>query len=354
MPRKGKQKMKIPTARQLPSGSWFVQLRIGGKSIPITAPTQAAAVAQAMAYKAGIQKLKRAPEKLTLSQAYSEYIASRQDLSPSTLAGYNRLKANTFQSLMPKQLRSITNAAIQQEIRAMQASGLSPKYISNALGLLRPVLKAYYKDFELDVTIPKKQRHRLPMPSDADIRSILEAAKGTEIELPILLAVWLGMRLSEIRAVRRQDITGTKLHIHSAIVDGIDGKPVEKDPKTYTSDRWIDVPPYILSLIPPGQPEEHIVTLTGQAIYKRYSRLLEKNNIPHYRFHDLRHANAAAMIRLGIDSKYAMERNGWATDYMYKQVYGYIMEDKMAEESKRIDAYFLPKIENANKNANNK
>ncbi len=35
-----KSNVKIPTARQLPSGNWFVQLRIDGRSISITKPTQ--------------------------------------------------------------------------------------------------------------------------------------------------------------------------------------------------------------------------------------------------------------------------------------------------------------------------
>jgi len=164
--------MKIPTARQLPSGSWFVQLRINGKSIPITASTEREAVAQAMAYKAGIQRIRHSPEKRTLGQAYDDYIRDHPELSPSTVTSYKRLRNNTFQSLMPRQLGSLTNAAINKEIRLMQASGCSPKYISNAVGLLRPVLKAYHKDFELDVTLPKKQRRRISMPSDTDIKSI--------------------------------------------------------------------------------------------------------------------------------------------------------------------------------------
>jgi hypothetical protein len=49
-----KGKVKVPTARQLPSGNWFVQLRINGKSISITEPTERAAVARAMAIKDGI------------------------------------------------------------------------------------------------------------------------------------------------------------------------------------------------------------------------------------------------------------------------------------------------------------
>lgn len=344
--------MKIPKARQLPSGSWFIQLRIDGQSISITENKEEDCIAKAMAIKTGIIKARKAPEKKTLGEAYDAYIQDSYMLSPSTIASYQRLRKNTFQSLMPKQLSNLTNDAINREIKAMVRAGKSPKYIHNAVGLLRPVLKAYYKDFDLDITIPQKKKQKMDMPSDAEIQAIISAARGTELELPVLMGVWMGMRMSEIRGARFSDIHGNSLHICHAIVDDINGEPVEKDPKTYAGDRWIDIPEYIQSLLPDGDPGEHIVKLSGQAIYKRFSRMLEKAGIRHFRFHDLRHANAAAMIRLGIDAKYAQERNGWATDYMYKQVYGYVMSDKMSEESKKIDSYFLPKLTIANENAN--
>lgn len=336
--------MKIPKARQLPSGTWFIQLRLNGESIPINADTEKECVAKAMAIKAGIAKAKKAPSKETLAEACDAYIADCELLSPSTIAGYKRLKNNTFQSLMPRQLSSISNEAINREIRAMVKAGKSPKYISNAVGLLRPVLKQFYKDFELDIQMPQKKKTKLPMPSDDDIKAIMQAAKDTEMELPILMGVWMGMRMSEIRGARYCDIEGNRLHICRAIVDDVDGNPVEKDPKTYSGDRRVEIPAYIQSLLPGGEPNETIVKLSRQAIYKRFSRILEKAGVQHYRFHDLRHANAAAMIRLGINAKYAMERNGWATDYMYKQVYGYIMDDKMQEEAIRIDSYFQDKL----------
>ena len=50
------------------------------------------------------------------------------------------------------------------------------------------------------------------------------------------------------------------------------------------------------------------------------------------------------MVRLGIDSRYAQERNGWASDRMYKQVYSYTMGDKMSDVSASIDAYFTDKF----------
>lgn len=355
--------MKIPKARQLPSGSWFIQLRLDGRSIPVTAAQEDECVAQALAIKAGIIKVKKAPAKMTLGEACDAYIAAGTLRSPSTVAGYKRLRKNTFQGIMSRQLSALTNDMINKEITRMVNDGKAWKYISNAIGLIRPVLKEYYSDFELSIKTPtnKKTRSRekarakaQALPTEAEVQAILSAAKGTEIELPILLAMWLGMRMSEIRGLRFGDIEDNQMHICAAIVDDENGKPAEKDTKTDAGDRWIAVPDYILSLVPDGEPDEHIVKLSGQAIYKRYSRLLEKNGIRHFRFHDLRCVNAAAMILLGVDSKYAMEHNGWSTEHMYKQVYGYIMAEKLAKEANRVDEYFLNKFEIANEIANKK
>jgi len=339
--------LKMPAARQLPSGTWFCQLRLEGRSISISGKTEEEVVARAMAIKAGIIKLQKAPEKRTLAQAYEAYISEceKRGLSASTLAGYRRLSANTFQALMPRQLGALTSTLIQREINAMARAGKSPKYISNAVGLLRPVLAEYCPGLELNLSLPAKRKPDLRMPSDEEIGKILSAAVGTEMELPILMGLWLGMRMSEIRGARYRDIHGNRLHICRAIVDDVAGNPVEKDPKTYAGDRWEKLPDYMLALIPPADdPNRHLVELSGQAIYKRFSRLLDKAGVEHCRFHDLRRANSAVMIRLGIDSKYAQARNGWSSDHMYKQVYGYIMDDKLADEATRIDDYFVKKL----------
>ena len=338
--------MKIPEPKKLPSGSWTVRVMVDGQRISITKPTKKACIAEAAALKTGIKKQRQAPDSITLTEAYKKHIEKNEVIwSPSTVAGYNRLHKNTFQDLMPYQLKNITCDMIQREINGMKRMGKSPKYISNAVGLLKSVLKIYAPGMELDdLTMPQKRKPDLRMLDDAEITSLLKAVKGTEMELPILLALWLGMRLSEIRGLKRKDFTKGRVHVCRAVVDGKDGKPVEKGTKTYSGDRWLEVPSYIAGLIPEVGSDDYIVTLTGQAIYKRFSRLLAKAGIPHCRFHDLRRANAAAMIRLGVDSKYAQQRNGWSTDYMYKQVYAYTMPDRMTEVNLAVDNYFGNKI----------
>ena len=53
--------MKIPKARQLPSGAWFCRVRVDGQDISITRDTQKEAVAEAMAVKAGIKDAAKKP-----------------------------------------------------------------------------------------------------------------------------------------------------------------------------------------------------------------------------------------------------------------------------------------------------
>ena len=55
--------MKVPKARKLSSGKWFIQLRLGGESIPVTAGTEKECTRQAQAVKAEYLVGKRAPKK---------------------------------------------------------------------------------------------------------------------------------------------------------------------------------------------------------------------------------------------------------------------------------------------------
>lgn len=170
---------------------------------------------------------------------------------------------------------------------------------------------------------------------------------GTEMELPVLLAVWLGLRVSEIRGLTWDCISGNTMHIKRAIVEGENG-PEVKGTKTYSGDRKLRVPQYLLELID-KQPrtDSYIIHMSGQAIYKRFVRLCEKAGLPHYRFHDLRNANASVMLALGVPDKYAMERMGHATSNMLKTVYQHTMTSKQEEVANAVDDYFSQKLHTA-------
>ena len=349
--REKKTKDAAPAARQLPSGAWTCRVRVGGQDVSVTRPTKAEAQAEAMAVKHGLKQPEKTSVNMTLAEAYAAYLTSRESvLSPSTVAGYKRLERNTFQRLMPMQLSAITSELIQREIAAMVREKKSPKYVANAEGLLSSVLKQAMPEKQFSLRLPPKRKPNLRQPDDKEIGAIMAAFRGSAVELPVLMALWMGMRLSEILGARHEDIDGGKLHICRAVVLDENNQPAEKDSaKTYAGDRWVSVPGYIAQLIAAtGRDSGPLVTFSGAAIYKRFVRTLDQAGIPRCRFHDLRHINAAVMVRLGVDSKYAQERNGWASDRMYKQVYAYAMSDQMAAINESIDDYFGNKMTTEN------
>lgn len=349
--REKKPKGAAPTARQLPSGAWTCRVRVGGQDISVTRPTKAEAQAEAMAVKHGLKQPGKTSVNMTLAQAYASYIDAREGvLSPSTVAGYERLKRNTFQILMPLKLQDITSEQIQREVSSMAKNGKSPKYISNAHGLLSSVLGVYNPAASYNVRLPAKKKPNLEKLEDMDIAGVLAAFRGNPVELPVLMALWLGMRKSEILGAEFGDIKGKRMHICRAVVINKNNEAVVKNfAKSYAGDRWVDIPPYIMGLIrAEGRDSGPIVTFSGAAIYKRFVRGMERAGLPRCSFHDLRHANAAVMVRLGVDSKYAQERNGWASDKMYKQVYAYIMSDQMETVSVQMNDYFGNKMTTEN------
>ncbi len=337
-------KKKLPTPQRLPSGMWRCQIMVDGQRISVVDEAPAVAQAKAVAMRAGLIDKKKTGSSMTVGQAIDRYIESKDAvLSPSTVAGYKRVRKNALQDIMPIKLSDLTQEAIQKAVNKM-ARIKSPKSVRNAHGLLSAVVAEYRPDMILRTTLPQKQKYDVSIPTNEDIERIMAAAKGTEMELPVLLAIWLGLRASEIRGLTWDCISGDTIHIRQAIVEGESG-PVVKGTKTYSGNRKIRIPQYIADLIS-VQPriDDYIVHMSGHAMYKRFSRLCAKAGISHYRFHDMRHANASIMLALGVPDKYAMERMGHATNNMLKTVYQHTMRSKQDEVADVVDSYFEEKM----------
>ncbi len=191
---------------------------IAGERISITAPTKKEAENQAAAIKSGA-KAARKKTGLTVGEAIDQYVESKDAvLSPATIAGYKRIRANALQDILDIDLDRLTPQIVQRSIN-MMARNKSPKTVRNAHGLLSATLAVYRPDIALRTTLPQKVRYEISIPSDDDIGAIMNACKDTENELPIMLALWLGLRMSEILGLKWEDVDGDVLHIRRAKVD---------------------------------------------------------------------------------------------------------------------------------------
>lgn len=328
-------------AKKLPSGSWRVMLYDGKdeneKRIykSFTAGTKKEAEYMAAQYSV-TAKPKNAPQELSVGDAMDQYIKSKDAiLSPTTIAGYQKIRRNNLKSIMSANIFDLSNNDIQEAINE-ESRKLSPKSVLNISGLLNAALKMHRPEFVPRITLPQKKRRMVEL---TDPGTIFQLVKGTEIELPVLLAMWLGLRMSEIRGLTKADVSNGYLTIRNVIVD-VDGKPtVKTQTKTTSSTRKLAVPTYIQALIDAVQTE-YLTDLKGYIIYERFTTLLEKNGLPHMTFHDLRHLNASVMVSLGVPDKYAMERGGWSTNTVLKNVYQHTFEENRRSVDAVIDEFF--------------
>lgn len=344
--------MRVPKAKQLPSGNWFIYLRIGGEKIGITEPTEELCVAKAMAYKSGLIELKRHPENKTLCEACNQYIErNRARLSPTTIAGYEKIVNTAFPDLMTRKLKDITPKMVQRAVDiecgrfSNRGKPYSPKSVKNNYGLISTVLRE--NDISVSVRLPEiKQKPVLILTP----QEIYGAVKGSKVELPVLLAMWLSFSLSEIRGLTKsKSIHNGQISIIDTVVD-VHGKPVRKTGgKEYKRTRTLDLPPYLANMID-RVDGDIIVPLSANQITRGFYRRLEDANLPHISFHTLRHINASVMADLGIPEVVANDRGGWKTDYVRKRVYTHAFSDSRKRADNAIDSLFESIIANENVN----
>lgn len=331
-------------AKKLPSGSWRVNLYIGtdyaGKRIYKSFTADTKKEAEFLAAKYNLTR-KEKPKDVTVGDAIDGYIASKENvLSPTTIAGYQRIRKNNMQRIMNVPLQKLTSMIVQAEINR-EATHLSPKTLRNAHGLLSAAVTMYMPDFVLRTTLPAKQHKLKSLPEPAEV---LKAVAGSEVELPVLLAMWLGMRLSEIQGLRFEDISTDGILSITHVRVAVNTHFVEKDTtKTYNSTRQLRVPPEILEKIralPHTSEAEHVFNFPRGGIYSRFRRLIRKAGLSEMSFHDLRHMNASIMVALGVPDKYAMERGGWSSNGTLQNVYQHTFSEERENVDDRIDNFF--------------
>jgi len=350
----------MATARKMKSGNWrclaYVGMKDGKRQYKsFTAPTKKEAELLAAQYEGENDSEKV----LTLGEAIDRYIDEKDALlSPTTIAGYRKIKRNYFTDLMETDIGSITVSMLQSSVNDMSKRRsvvtrrpLSSKTINSSLSFIISVLD--YNDIDLSykkITRPQKQKIEYKTPDVENIKRIIAASKGSEIEIPILLAVWLSLRMSEITGLKWENVCKDHIVVENARVYA-DGITYDKNTKTTHSERSLPLPGYIYDKIRALPKDgEYLFKISGQAIYKKFARMLKREGIPHCRFHDLRHANASIMLMLDIPERYAMERGGWITTEMYKRVYGQTFKSEEQKVAATIDDFFEGLI-NATQNA---
>lgn len=279
-------------------------------------------------------------EDITVSEAVARYIEIKSAvLSPATHREYLATEKRYFaDSIGKKHLSEVKSASIQIWISDLTRKGLSPKTVRNAYGLLSATLDMFAPDLRIKVTLPQRQKPDLYCPNDEDIKKLLEAIKGTELELAVLLAAFGPLRRGEICALTDKDIVGNTIKVRHSMVMGPDKIWSIKPPKTTESERDIEMPDFVIEKL--KQREGRLIKMSPDAVTRRFTRALNKIDIPKFRFHDLRHYAASIMHAIGVPDQYILQRGGWSSDGIMRSVYRNVIDLENIRQTQKINNHF--------------
>ena len=246
---------------------------------------------------------------------------------------------------------------------------LTPQTIKVHLNVLNLALKRAYrlkliKENPVQfVEVPKNRKYKNEVYDTEDMQKLLEKSQGTSMELPIVLASGLGLRISEILGLTWNNVDFNDFTI---TIDKItvrdDGKVILKDPKTESSIRTISAPKEIILMLKQLKKDRLAAKLKGEkshrelifydknlnpiapdVISKKFRLFLRDNNLKHIRFHDLRHSHVTLLIDAKVPIKVISERVGHSNINTTLNIYSHALKEMDQEASDKISSTLFNK-----------
>ena len=281
----------------------------------------------------------------SLAEACDAFLAGRTDvLSPSTYKDYsNRIQylKKMFPDLFKTKLSAVTTQNIQMMVNRLavkpnERTGkpISPKTVMEYYSVIATVLSSYGITLS-PIKLPQRKPPTLNVPEEETIKALLSAIKGTELEVPVILAALGPMRRGEICALTMDDIDGNVITVSKSMVLNENHEWILKLPKSASGFRSIEYPEHVIKLI----HEQGLYQGNPDMLTKQFSRTLKRLGMEHFRFHDLRHYSASFQLSLGIPSLYVMDRGGWHSDASMKR-YLHALDKQKKEFSDKANSAF--------------
>ena len=256
----------------------------------------------------------------TLLERLREYVAENEErFSPSTVRSYSgmiRMIEERTPRIANKRLSAITEQDVSDIVRPLRTLKTKRNYVN--------FIHACTGKSSGKLTGVSSKRVHVPI--ELEVKGLLQIFRNTELEVPIMLAAYGGLRRGEICALRMSDIDGDFVHVSKAVVRDPSGAWVTKDPKTASSIRSVLLPHFVIERI---QEQGYITHLLPSQVSNRFWKRQRNLGIPPYCFHSLRHFHASYLHYLNIPDAYVQKRGGWANASTLQNIYRHALADKV-------------------------
>lgn len=287
----------------------------------------------------GYQPVVGAEAKQTVREYLEQWVENhgKANLRPSTFAGY---KSHINNHILPYignvQLRQLSPAMLDDMFQRLFKKGLSQSTVRYAQRILSVAMEAARKYHYIetnparDIITKFGKQAKTPDPYTVEqMRHLMGNVSGTEWEMIIVLAGMYGLRLSEITGLRTPNIDLDKMQF--SVVEQMPfnvpagTKILTEMAPTKSNDRVLPITdvtlPYFLRHFDLLERQRELVKSGGAEYYENnlfiprpdgspyrrdrvstnFGQLLRHLEMPHIRFHDLRHTAATNMHQLTGD-----------------------------------------------------
>jgi integrase len=257
-------------------------------------------------------------------------------------------------------------ADLQREGRVNGKGGLSAQTVKHVHRTLSQALRHAVRQNVLvknpaeAVQPPRPEDREIVILSKPEIGTILSAAQGTELFVPILVGVTTGVRRGELLALRWSDLDldAGYLIVNQAL-EQVGRKITFKPPKNKKSRRKVTLPDTTTKALrqyrktqaeerlrmglpaaartlvfsrPNGEP------LDPDAVSKAFKRIVSTAKVTPISLHGLRHTHISHLLMDGVHAKVVSERAGHSTVAFTLSRYAAYIPNLQQDAAERVDA----------------
>lgn len=254
---------------------------------------------------------------------------------------------------------------------------LSPRTVKHLLDTLRGVcrwgvrMRVLTRNPVDAVEPPRVPRIEMRALDPDGVAELLRSAAGTDLELPISVAVGTGLRRGELLGLRWSDVdVERKRLVVRRSVETVKGVTRTKEPKTARSARTISLPSFVVQVLRRVRAEQiqrrlllglgrefdgdgWVFSRDGTELWEpgafslAFAKMVKRARLPHVRFHDLRHSFGTLALSAGVDLKTVSAALGHSTIAMTANTYVHAVEALQSEAAGRIDTLLRSAVEGA-------
>lgn len=309
------------------------------------------------------------PAKQSLADYIERWLKScERHLKPRTLQRYRELmNRHALPVIGGVDLHKLRPLHIEKMLLNIQEQGLSERTALHVYRVLFTALERAVKWQVVDRNVatsvrpPKPPKRSIEPPDPADVTRLLEAVRGTDIEVPTVIAIGTGMRLGEALGLRWKDVDlngGSARVVQTIQVDRSLGTP-----KTHRSARPIGLPQFVIDRLKAHRRSQNQVRLVAgdawrdldliscrpdgtpldpRRVSRLFSAVAQKLSLG-YTFHGLRHAYASLMLLSGVDLKVISGLLGHSSIGITADLYLHVTERANKDAADKLHDLLTPK-----------